>query len=123
VIRSLRKGSTSIEVSYKFGEESIGASNAEIELMDDHAVFRVKISPCGGNEAEDARSVFSDYPHTITNVVIRDEQVRKKTDEFLGAYAERIGSVRLELLHHKKFKFHTCLKLLDQDGLAFEIET
>ena len=44
MIRSLRKGQTSIEVWYKHGGDSIGAKETEIELMDDYAIFRVEVT-------------------------------------------------------------------------------
>ena len=123
MIRSLRKGQTSIEVWYKHGADSIVAKETEIELMDDHAVFRVKLSPVDGNQSHDANNIFIEYPDTISKVIIRDEHIRKNVSKFLNAYSERISFVNLELIHNKNHAFTSGLKPLDDDGLEFEIKT
>lgn len=123
MIRSLRKGQTSIEIWHKYGADSIGAKETEIELMDDHAIFRVKLYPIDSNQSDDANNVFIEYPETISKVIIRDNHIRKKTSKFLNAYSDRISFVKLELVHNKKYAFSSGLKPLDQDGLEFEIKT
>lgn len=123
MIRSLRKGQTRIEVWYKHGADIIGAKEAEIELMDDHAIFRVKISPVDSNQSYDANSIFKEYRETISKIIIRDEHIRKKTSKFLNAYSDRVSFVNLELVHTKNHVFSSGLKPLDDDGLEFDIKT
>ncbi|MBA6379295.1 MULTISPECIES: hypothetical protein [unclassified Colwellia] len=123
MIRSLRKGQTSIEVWYKFGEDSIGAKQTEIELMDDHAVFRIKLAPVDGNQSSDANKIFLDHSQTITKVIIRDDHIRKNSAHFLNAYTDKISYVNLELVHNKNHLFSASLKPLDDDGLEFQIKT
>ena len=59
MIRSLRKGNTTVEVSHEFGEDSINAEEVEVELKDDHAVFRIKLKPVGKNQRDDIAAMFS----------------------------------------------------------------
>ena len=123
MIRSIRKGQTSIEVWYKYGADSIGAKETEIELMKDHAIFRVTLSPVDGNQFQDANNIFIEYPETISKVIIRDDHIRKNVSKFLNAYSNRISFVNLELVHNRKHAFSSGLKPLDDDGLQFEIKT
>jgi hypothetical protein len=122
VIRSLRKGQTSIEVWYKYGEDSLGAKQTEIQLMGDHAVFRIKLAPVDGNQSYDANKIFLEHSHTITKVIIRDNHIRKNTAHFLNAYADQISHVNLELVHNQSHIFSSSLKALDNDGLEFQIK-
>jgi len=123
VIRSLRKGQTSVDIWYKYGADSVGAKETEIELMDDHAIFRLKLSPVSDNQAQDANSILNDYPETISKVVIRDSHIRKNASKFLKAYSSKITFVNLELVHNKKHILSSNLRLVDDDGLEFQIKT
>lgn len=66
MIRSLRKGRTSIEIWYKYGADSIGAKQAEIELIDKHAIFRIRLSPVDKNQSHDADNIF--YRQSRNNI-------------------------------------------------------
>jgi hypothetical protein len=122
VIRSLRKGQTSIDVWHKYGADSIGAKQTEIELKDDYAIFRITLSPVDGNQSDDA-NIFTEYPETISKVTIRDDYIRKNASKFLNAYSDRIAFVNLEIVYNKIHTFSSGLKTLDDDGLEFEIKT
>lgn len=123
MIRSLRKGQTSIEVWYKYGADSIDAKETEIELMDDYAIFRVKLFSVDGNQSQDANNIFIEHLETISKVIIRDDHIRKNMSKFFNAYSNRISFVNLELVHNRKHAFSSSLKPLDDDGLEFEIKT
>lgn len=123
MIRSLKKGQTSIEIWYKSGEDSIGAKQTEIELMDGHAVFRITLSPVSGDQSYDANKIFLEYSQTITKVIIQDGHIRKNTAHFLNAYTNRISYINLEIVHNKSHMFSVNLRPLDEDGLEFQIKT
>lgn len=122
MIRSLRNGQTSVEIWYKFGEDSIGAKQTEIELMDDHAVFRITLAPVSGDQSYDAENIFLKNSQTITKVIIRDSHIRKNAARFLNTYTDRISYVNLELVHNKSHIFAVNLKPLDNDGLELQVK-
>lgn len=121
MIRSLRKGQTSIEIWYEFGEDTIGAKQTEIELTGDHAIFRLTIAPVDGNQSDDANNIFRENSDSIRKVILHDEHIRKNTVKFINAYADQISFVKLELIHNKRFLFNTSLKTLNEHSLEFEI--
>ncbi len=121
MIRSLRKGQTSIEVWYKYGEDSIGAKQTEMELVGDHAVFRMKLSPVDGNQTYDANKIFVEHPQTINKVIIVDRYIRKNAAHFLNSYKDKISRISLEVIHNKSHTFSVRLKPLREDGLEFDI--
>jgi len=104
MIRSLRKGQTSIEIWYKYGADSIGAKQAEIELMDKHAIFRIRLSPVDKNQSHDADNIFIDNLETISK------------------HSEKISFVNLEIVYKKRHAFSSDLRPLDEDGLEFYIK-
>ena len=122
MIRSLRKGSTDIELWHKFGSVSILAVETEVELMPDHAVFRTKLKPAGGNQKDDADDVFEKADSQLTKITIRDQQIRKVASRFLNTY-KQIKYVKLEIFYKKKYEFSVGLKPLDDDGLSFTVST
>ena len=121
MIRSLRKGQTSIDVWHKYGADTIGAKQTEIELKDDYAIFRITLSPVDANQSDDA-NIFTDAPETISKVTIRDDYIRKNASNFLNAYSDSIAFVNLEIVYNKSHTFSSGLKALDDDGLEFEIK-
>ncbi len=120
MIRSLRKGRTTIEPCYKYGSESISAIDTEIELMSDHAVVRTKLKPVDGNQRDDADHVFNNVD-SLTQIIFQDQQVRDKTSTYLNAY-DQIKYLGLEIDYKKIHKFPVALKLKDNDGLLFTIK-
>jgi hypothetical protein len=122
VIRSLRKGSTDIELWNKFGSVKVFAVETEVELMPDHAVFRTKLKPAGGNQRDDADYVFEKVDSQLTKISVRDQQIRKVASKFLNAY-KQIKFLKLEIIYKKKYTFSVELKPLNDDGLEFTINT
>lgn len=122
MIRSLRKGQSSVEIWHEFGTDSIGVKQAEVELMDDHAIFRFNIAPVDSNQSDDAKNIFGNHPESISRVIIRDDHIRDKSSKFLEAYWEKISSIKLVLNHKTDFVFSATLRQLDSDGLEFVIK-
>lgn len=122
MVRSLRKGQTSIEIWHVYGADTIGAKQTEIELMEDHAVFRLTIAPVDENQSDDANSIFQENTDSISKVIFRDKYIRKNTAKFIEVYKDRIEFLKLELKFKNSFLFSTNLKALDDDGLEFEIK-
>lgn len=122
MIRSLRKGQTSIEIWYKYGADSIGAKQAEIELMDKRAIFRIRLSPVDKNQSHDADNIFIDNLETISKIIIWDEHIRKNTSKSINSHSEKISFVNLEIVYKKRHAFSSDLRPLDEDGLEFYIK-
>jgi C-terminal processing protease CtpA/Prc len=123
LIRSLRKGSTTIEYWHKFGSDTVQAVKTEIELKTDHAVFRTTLKPNGGNQKLDADRVFGGNVESITEVTFSDSQIRDVTAKFLNSYKAKIGYIKLEINYNHSHIFETGLKPFDDDGLSFKIKT
>jgi hypothetical protein len=96
------------------------ATETEVELMPDHAVFRTKLKPVGGNQRDDANDVFENTDSQLTRISIRDEQIRKVGSKFLNAHKE-IKYVKLEIFYKKIYEFSVGIKPIDDDGLLFTI--
>ncbi|MCS2611149.1 hypothetical protein [Halomonas dongshanensis] len=122
MIRSLRKGQSSAEIWYEFGTDEIGIKEMEVELMDDHAVFRLNITPADSNQSDDAKNIFENHPKSISRIIIRDGQIRSKTSRFLKAYQDKILFIKLVIIHKTDFTFSVSLKPLDSDSLEFEVK-
>ena len=86
MIRSLRKGSTTVELWYKYGSESIAAKNTEVELKPDHAIFRTTLKPVDGNQKDDADDVLKNDNTGFNKISFSDHQILDITAKFLNAY-------------------------------------
>jgi len=123
VVRRLRKGAASIE--YWFGPRSesntVRVVDTEVELKDDHAVFRTTLKPSGFGIG-DADDVFVGDADSINKIDFNDDKVRELTDKFLNAYKDRLDYVKLEVKYKGSFVFDVGLKPTDDNGLSFEIK-
>lgn len=120
MIRSLRKGSTTVELRYKYGSETISATETEIELMSDHAIFRTKLKPVDNNQKDDADNVFNNVD-SITDIIFQDQQIRDTLSKFMNAY-DQVKRVDLEVYYEKNHKFSVSMKPFDNDGILFTIK-
>jgi len=120
VIRSLRKGSTTVELWYKYGSESIAAKNTEVELMPDYAVFRTTLKPVDGNQKDDADNVLKKDNTGFNKISFSDQQIHDIASKFLNAY-DQIKYLKFELIYEKKYCFNVSLELFNDDGLIFII--
>ncbi len=122
--RSLKKGDTTIEIGYQEDESCcISAIETEVELKKDHAVFRTKLKPVGGNQADDADAVFTETLDYLKTITFRDKQIRETTAKFLKAYQEIIKFIKLEVIYKNKVHlFNIDLKPADDDDLCFELK-
>jgi len=122
LLRSLRKGSTTIEYWHEFGADIVRAINTEIELKPDHAIFRVTLKPVDGNQRMDADRIFLNNLNALTKIKFSDSQIRKATARFLNAYKDRINHIKLEIIYKRSYEFNTSLKPTGKDGLSFELK-
>jgi len=121
LIRSLRKGNTTIELWHSLGSDTVGAINTEIELKESYAIFRTTLKPIDGNQKSDVDNVFIENIGALKEITFDDAQIRKATAKFLKAYKEKIGFIKLNIIYNKGYEFNVSLNPIDKDGLSFEI--
>lgn len=124
MIRSLRKGTTTVEIWHEAAEDSINlnAEETEVELKSDYAVFRTTLKPCDGNQKDDADGLFFNESIAFKHLSFQDPKIRESTAKFLNAYKSRIKYIQLEVIYKKRYQFDVGLKSLDEDSLLFEIK-
>lgn len=120
MIRSLRKGSTAIELNHKWGTDSINAENTEVELRGPTAIFRTYLKPVNSNQRDDADRFLEDPEYGLETVSIIDKQIRKKLGEFLRSQSE-IKQINVELVYGASKIFEAELVPLDGDGVLFNL--
>ena len=123
LIRSLRKGSTTIEYWHKHGSDTVRVVKTKIELKADHAVFSTTLKPVDENQKFDADEVFGGDAESLTEVTFSDLQIRNQTATFLNSYKDKIDYIKLEINYNHSHIFETGLKPFDDDGLSFTIKT
>ncbi|MEM8593937.1 MAG: hypothetical protein AAGF06_03855 [Pseudomonadota bacterium] len=107
-----------IEIWHKFGKDFIDASDLQIESQGDSTVFRITLSPTNDHQIEDANDIFFDNSHTISEIIIHDEEVKLSATEWLQAHPDPEHSLKLELNYKKSYEFSAGLQPLEEDGLA-----
>ena len=121
MIRSLRKGNTTIELWHSLGSDTVRAINTEIELKENYAIFRTTLKPIDGNQKSDVDNVFIENIGALKEITFDDAQIRKAMAKFLKAYKEQIGFIKLNIIYNKGYEFNVSLNPRDEDGLSFEI--
>ena len=88
LICSLRKGSTSVDLSHKFGTDSIRAVNTEVELQAENRtiIFRTTLKPVDSNRTQDADRLINDNEYRLKTVSLVDSQISERLRRFLEAY-------------------------------------
>lgn len=103
MIRSLRKGRSSIYIQHPSTGHSIGAEKYESEIADDKAIFRLTLKPVDSNQRSD-----EEYFHTdqLVSVSIDDSIVIKGFGEHVTSHKQKFSSWQLEVISRgKKFSF------------------
>ena len=121
MIRSLRKGTTLVELNHSWGTDAINAENSEIELRSNRATFRTWLKPKGENQKDDAERFSNDPEYGLQSVSVVDEKIRKELGTFLRSHSE-IEELVLELVYDKSSVFKVKLAPLDDDGVIFNLQ-
>lgn len=103
MIRSLRKGRTSIYIQHPNTGHSIGAEKYESEIADGKAILRLTLNPVDSNQSHD-----EEYFHTdpLVSVSIDDSTVINGLGEHVTLHKQKFTSWQLEVLSRsKKFSF------------------
>ena len=109
MIRSLRKGRSSIYIQHPSTGHSIGTENYESEIADDKAILRVTLNPVDSNQRYD-----EEYLHTdnLVSVSIDDSTVIKYFGDHVTSQKQEVTSWQLEVISRgKKLSFPVEPKL------------
>jgi hypothetical protein len=99
VIRSLRKGQSSVYLQYGSIGETIGAKEFEAELRGNVAVLRFTLNPVDGNQRSDARRLFEE---ALREVHLSDNYVVDRLTKFLEFREDSVHSMELEIFYQGK---------------------
>ena len=109
MIRSLRKGRSSIYIQHPSTGHSIGAEKYESEIVDNKAILRLTLNPVDSNQRYDEEYFHTDH---LVSVSIDDSTVIKGFGEHVTSQNQKIKSWQLEVLSRgKKFSFAVEPKL------------
>jgi uncharacterized FlgJ-related protein len=122
LVKSLRKGNTTVTIWHEFGSDTVGAVKTEVELKEGYAVFRTMLKPVDNNQKSDVDSVFLENITSLKEVTFDDAQIRQRTTKFLKYYKKRIDHIKLEITYNRNYLFSAILKPVNEDGLSFEIK-
>lgn len=122
MIRSLRKGVTTLELNYKLGTDCVNAVETEVELQSGKAIVRTKLRPVDSNQADDADCLIVEQRYDLETITIRDNRVRERLGQFLRAHANQITEVRLELNYRSIHSYSATVEAFENDGLLFDLD-
>ncbi len=121
MIRSLRKGSVSLELNHKYGTDSINAIETEIELNDGKAIFRTKLKPVDSNQSDDANRFVNINNYGLETISLIDSQIRNRLIKFIKVYSEEIEEIIVEILYKRTFSFSAEIVPIENDGVLFNL--
>ncbi|MDP2211857.1 MAG: hypothetical protein Q8J63_08985 [Candidatus Aquicultor sp.] len=122
MIRSLRKGTTTLELNHRLGTDCVNAIETEVELQSGKAVVRTKLKPVDSNQADDADCLIVEQRYDLETVAIVDSRVRERLGKFLRAYADQITEVKLEINYRKIHSYPVTVEAFENDGLLFNLK-
>jgi hypothetical protein len=103
VIRSLRKGLSTIYLQYKLSGDSMGAKSFEAEYSAGIFTLRFTIHPVGENQMADEERLHSEE---LLSIQISDEFLIDKLSDQFTQYSDGISEFYLEILSKgKRFIF------------------
>jgi len=120
MIRSLRKGTTSIELNNKFNTDSVNGENTEIELVGKRAIFRTTLKPCNSNQKDDIDRFYKDSDYGLESIIIIDSQIREKLVQFLEAYPQ-VEELSVELKYTTTKSYVAEFVPIDNDGILLNL--
>lgn len=99
MIRSLRKGHSSIYIQHPNTGHSIGAKKYESEIADDRAILRLTLNPVDSNQCSDEEHLHTDQ---LVSVSIDDSTVTKGFCEHVASHKQKFSSWQLEVISRGK---------------------
>ncbi len=97
MVRSLRKGSSSVYLQYPDDGDSIGADTFEAEITKDVVILRFRLRPVDSNQAEDENNL---HEFDLLSVMIDDEYIIDNLSKFLKYHPA--SSMKLEIVSKGK---------------------
>lgn len=103
MIRSLRKGRTSVYLQHAHTGHSIGAEKYESEVVDGKAILRFSLRPVDGNQRFDEEYL---HTHELISVDVDDSTVIDGLRHHLKFHRQELTSWELQVLSRgKKLSF------------------
>jgi hypothetical protein len=99
MIRSLRKGRTSVYLQHKLTGHSIGAEKYECEVKGGKAILRLSLRPVDGNQRYDEEYLHS---NELVSLDVDDTTVIDGLQSYLQLHREEFKSWELQILSRGK---------------------
>lgn len=99
MVRSLRKGRTSVHLQHVLTGHNIGAEKYESEVADGKAILRFSLRPVDGNQRYDEEYL---HTHELVSVDIDDSTVIDGIRDYLKHHRKEFTSWELQILSRAK---------------------
>ena len=99
MIRSLRKGHTSVYMQHEHTGHSIGAEKYECEVAGGKAILRLSLRPVDGNQRHDEEYLHSEE---LVSLDVDDSTVIDGLQKYLGLHRQEFTSWELQILSRGK---------------------
>jgi hypothetical protein len=111
MIRSLRKGRSSVYMQHAHTGHSIGAEKYECEVSDGKAVLRLSLRPVDENQRHDEDYL---HDHKLVSVDVDDSTVIDGLHSYLSAHRQEFSAWEVQILSQGKTFRLTVEPQLDQ---------
>ena len=120
MIRSLRKGTTYVELNHRFGTDSVCSESTEAELVRGKIIFRTTLKPSGANQLADVERFEDDKDYGLEGLIIMDSQVRKRLTLFIKSNP-LIREFEVQIIYKDIHSFPAELIPLNEGGILFNL--
>lgn len=118
MIRNLRKGMSSVYLTYSHTEDTINADSFTIEARDDVAILRFRLKPIDSNQFDDENNL---HEQELLSVAISDDYIISKLRNFLRY--NNASSMKLEITSRaRQLAFNVKPGAVDMNRLALIVE-
>lgn len=118
----LRKGDTCLKFQYEYGVESIQAIMTSVEVEGKTLIVSTVLSPLSDTQFADLNMLLR-HNESITNIVVRDDLVRKKLEKFhrynKGKFERQ--SLSVQFRESIVFSFDINLHFINENVVGFEV--
>jgi len=122
MFRSLRKGSTTLEISSNGHFESINAIKTTLSLQNNILLLSTTLKPVDENQRDDANFMLNENKNPISKIIIRDRLIREKIESFVNAHKNEIKSIKTEILYEKHYSYNVKITIQDNDTLIMTVQ-
>ncbi len=121
--RSLRKGITTLELVANTEYESINAIETNLYLENNILFISTKLKPVSEDQASDANYILKNNKHSISKIIFRDALIRKKLENFVNAYSNKIHSIKLKISYEIDYFYNVEVTQKEDDTLIMTVQS